>query len=79
MVHKYEAVLITWVDAEVSNSWEEASPGEDVEDTLVQTLGFLIKKTDKYYTVASTLSEGHTNARTRIPTGMVKEVKKVRV
>jgi hypothetical protein len=76
---KYEAVLIKWLDAEVSNSWEEIPAGEDKEDTLVETLGFLVKETDKYYTIASTLSEEHTNAKTRIPVGMVKEIKKVKV
>jgi hypothetical protein len=78
MKRKYEAVLITWDDAEVSNDWEIQVEGTPLEEALVETLGFLVKETEKYYVVASTLSADHTNARTKIPKGMVKSLKKVR-
>ncbi len=78
MARKYPAVLITWDDAEVSNDWELQSEGPELEEALVETLGFLVKETEKYYLVASTLSGEHTNARTKIPKGMVKSFKKVK-
>lgn len=76
---KYEGVLVTWLDAEISNSWGEVPKEEDVEDTLVETLGFLVKESNKYLTIASTLADDHTNAVTRIPVGMVKSIKKVKL
>lgn len=80
MARKYPVVLVTWLDAEVSNSWstDYTTTADDVEDTIVETLGFLVKETAKYVTVASTLAGDHTNAVTRIPVGMIKSMKKVR-
>lgn len=76
---KYPVVLVLWDDAEVSNSWEEL-PEEEVElnDSFVETIGFLVRKTAKYYLIASTLSGTHTNATTKIPVGMVKEFKNIK-
>ena len=78
MARKYPAVLITWDDAEVSNDWAIQGESPELEEALVETLGFLVKETEKYYLVASTLSGDHTNARTKIPKGMVKSFRKVR-
>lgn len=76
---KYEPILVVWDDAEVSNDWAVQSEGEQLEEALVETLGFLVKETDKYYLIASTLSGEHTNARTKVPKGMVKVVHKVSI
>lgn len=78
MARKYPAVLVVWDDAEVSNDWELQSEGPELEEALVETLGFLVKETEKYYLVASTLAGDHTNARTKIPKGMVKSFRKVK-
>ena len=74
---KYEPILVVWDDAEVSNDWEVQSEGDKLEEALVETLGFLVKETDKHLLIASTLSGEHTNARTKIPKGMVKTIRKV--
>lgn len=77
---KYPVVLIEWDDAEVSNDWEEIPVGkEEMEEGLVETIGFLVRETEKYYLVASTLAASHTNARTKIPKGMAKSFKKLNV
>jgi hypothetical protein len=73
----YEAVLIEWDDAEVSADWEEIPREEELEEAIVHTLGFLVKETPRYYWIASTLSPPHTNARTKVPKGMVKSIKKI--
>lgn len=77
---KHSIVLISWDDAEVSNSWEEipTSDGE-MDEGIVETIGFLVRETEKYYLIASTFDGTHTNARTKIPKGMVKSFKKLNV
>ena len=79
MTRKYPAVLITWDDAEVSNDWDVQNENAELEEALVETLGFLVKETEKYYLVASTLSGEHTNARTKIPKGMIKSIQNVKL
>lgn len=76
---KYEPILVIWDDAEVSNDWEIQSEGDQLTEALVETLGFLVKETDKHLLIASTLSGEHTNARTKIPKGMVKAIHKVTI
>ncbi len=71
MNEAYPLVLIEWHDAEVSNEWEVIPEGEEIDDSPVQTAGFLAKETKKYYWIASTLAENHANARTKVPKGMV--------
>ena len=79
MNEEYPLVLIEWDDAEVSNEWEVIPEGEELDEALVQTVGFLAKETNKYYWIASTLSENHANARTKVPKGMVKSLKYLKV
>lgn len=76
---KYEPILVVWDDAEVSNDWEVQTESAKLEEALVETLGFLVKETDKHLLIASTLSDDHTNARTKIPKGMVKTIHKVTI
>jgi hypothetical protein len=75
----YKAVLVTWDDAEVSNEWEEIPDGVELEEALVETLGFLVKETEKYYWIASTLAVPHTNARTKVPKSMVRDLRFIKV
>lgn len=75
MNETYPLVLIEWDDAEVSNEWEAIPEADELDEALVQTVGFLAKETNKYYWIASTLSENHANARTKVPKGMVKSIK----
>lgn len=69
--YRHQLVEITWVDAETGHGWEEH---EELDTTLpiAITVGFLIRETEDAYLVASTYSEASTNARIKIPKGMVK-------
>lgn len=76
---EHRAVLITWDDAEVSNSWEEIPREDEMEKSIVETLGFLVRETKDYYLVASTFDGNLTNARTKIPKGMVVSIKEIKL
>lgn len=73
MNEQYPFVRIIWDDAEVNNEWEEVPDEEELEESLVETSGRLVKETPKYYWIASNVSEGHVNARTKVPKSMVKQ------
>lgn len=75
----HKAVLIVWDDAEVSNDWEEIPTVEELPKGLVETLGFLIRETKDYYLIASTFDGTLTNARTKIPKGMVQTIKEIKL
>lgn len=76
---QHKAVLILWDDAEVSNDWAEIPKEEELPQGLVETLGFLVRETKDYYLVASTFDGNLTNARTKIPKGMVQSIKEVKL
>lgn len=72
MNEQYPIVRLIWDDAEVNNEWEVVPDEEELEESLVETIGRLVKETNKYYWIASNVSEGHVNARTKVPKSMVK-------
>lgn len=66
--------LITWHDAgsdeDDLTTWSD-DPG-DGEDIVIQTVGWVVKETAKYVTVAMDLADdGQTHTRSRIPVGMI--------
>jgi len=75
----HRAVLIQWDDAEVSNEWQEIPTTEELAEGKVFTLGFVVRETPKYWLIASTFDGAITNARTKIPKGMVLSVKEVKL
>lgn len=79
MTYRLPLVEVIWDDAAADSSWEEADALNDVPDT-VTTVGFLAKETERYLWIASTDDGYHTNARMKIPKGMVisRRVLKVR-
>lgn len=71
--------LITWHDAgsnEDDLSWSD-DPGED-GDIVIKTVGWVVKETVKYITVAMDLADdGQTHTRSRIPVGMIQSRKEL--
>lgn len=65
--------LIEWHDAGSladDDTWAD-EPGED-EDIVIRSVGWVVKETAKYLTIALDLSDdGQTHSRGRIPQGMV--------
>lgn len=70
--YKHPLVEILWVDAETGHGWEEHDEIDVALPTAV-TVGFLIRETEDAYLVASTYSDTATNARIKIPKGMMKQ------
>lgn len=68
--------LIAWHDAGKDTNkdcdWKQASELED-DDIVVQSIGFVVKETDKYVTLAMDYIEADdsSNDRSRIPKGMI--------
>jgi heme-degrading monooxygenase HmoA len=75
----HRAILVVWDDAEVSNDWQETPKEEELEQGTVYTLGFLVRETEKYLLIASTYDGNITNARTKIPKGMIVERREVKL
>ncbi len=73
--YPYPLVRIQWYDAESSHGWEEDT-ALTTDNPLVTTVGFLIKDDEKSVIVASTIdpTNRHTNARLKIPKGMIESV-----
>jgi len=73
--YPFPLVEVIWEDAESSIGWE--GPEETDHGTpLVLTVGFLIHQSDKVIHIASTVDkEKSSNARLKIPAGMVREMK----
>lgn len=73
--YPYPLVEVIWEDAESSIGWE-APEETDHGAALVITVGFLIHQTDKVLHIASTVDKDKSsNARLKIPAGMVREMK----
>lgn len=71
--YNHQLVEIIWVDAETSHGWEEHAEANATLPTAI-TIGFLIRETEDAYLVASTYSDTASNARIKIPKGMVKTI-----
>ena len=69
-------VKVTWEDACGGDRWEDM---EDVklDDYIVETVGFLLKKTDKHIIVVNQVCHVHGKGNNfmKIPMGMVRKVK----
>lgn len=73
--YPFNLVEVVWEDAESSIGWEGAEETNH-EPAMVITVGFLIHHTDKILHIASTTDkERNTNARLKIPAGMVRSMK----
>jgi hypothetical protein len=65
--------LITWEDAggEQDGGWQDPDD-VDTANSVIQSVGWVIKETEKNITLAMDLSDdGQTHTRSRIPKGMI--------
>jgi len=67
--------LVTWNDAgsnEADLSWAATGEEGEDEDIVIRSVGWIVKETAKYLTLAMDLSDdGQTHSRSRIPIGMI--------
>lgn len=69
----FELVAVVWDDASTDHGWQHVDD-DDTERNLVITVGFLTREDEHYLYLASTCDESrNTNARIKIPLGMVAE------
>lgn len=75
---KYPLVWVEWEDAQGDTGWEEVP--DEVEPCIAITAGFLIKETENYLIVASSIDtdNDHNNNRIQIPRGMVRKIYLIR-
>jgi hypothetical protein len=69
----YDLVGVVWDDAEVDSGWDKV---EEPTESLVLTVGYLVKKTRAHLVIAASITTGeyNTNQRIKIPKGMVKQI-----
>ena len=75
----YELYQIDWIDAATSSGWQDVDRNYDKDpDWTVSTVGWLIKKTKKYYILATSLSNHHVSGdRWFIPVKWTQKVSKI--
>lgn len=73
-VYKYPLIEVQWTDAETGHGWEEESD-LDIALPLVTTVGFLVRESETCVMLASTISDSSSNARIKIPRGMITNTK----
>lgn len=78
-IKQWDLVIVEWLDADLESGWGEESPTLEHE-LLAQTVGFLISQNDLCTTIAQSRdTQGDTNGRMRIPTKMVKSIKRLEI
>lgn len=75
-------VLVTWIDAaDHGDTWVDTEDAEKFGDLdcKVVSVGFLIRKTDKYITIGSDWDEADSNYGTvrKLPVGMIVSIQEV--
>ena len=70
-MHQIE--VVKWIDAIGDGKGWETKDNLDDEDYVVSSVGYVVKETDKYLTLAMDLGpgDGQTNGRGRIPKGII--------
>lgn len=69
----FDLVSVVWDDAECDSGWDAAA---EPKESLVLSVGFLVKKTRKHIVLAGSITTGehNTNQRIQIPKGMIKSI-----
>ena len=70
--YRFDLVEILWADAATESGWETAADLVD-GDEIATTVGFEVKETQDHLWIASTYDPEHTNARIKIPKGMIRK------
>ncbi len=72
-----DIVLIEWVDSKGMERWEYLDGLEPMPPCVCYSVGFLIEDNKDYKTIALGLSDTQVLGRTTIPTGCIKDLKKL--
>ena len=70
--YKYDLIEVLWADAATESGWEADDDLQDGDEIAV-TVGFEVKDTQTHLFVASTYDPNHSNARIKIPKGMIRK------
>ena len=70
--YKYDLIEVLWADAATESGWEADEDLQDGDEIAV-TVGFEVKDTQTHLFVASTYDPNHSNARIKIPKGMIRK------
>ncbi len=75
------AELVIWLDAWVDDSWAAIEEDGEPEGTVVSSLGFVVKETEDYITLAAmdVPADNMTNARAHIPKRCILVRRRVRL
>lgn len=72
-------VEITWLDSKgVTSSWEYKDDLEPLEPNVIISIGYLLEDTDRYKTIAQSVSEHQVLGRLSIPTVSIKKMRKIK-
>lgn len=77
MMPKNDIVLIEWVDSKGLQLWEYLDEIEPMPPCICWSVGFMIDDNPEYKTLALGLSEAQVLGRTTIPSGCIRNVKKL--
>ncbi len=69
-------VKVIWEDAASMDSWQDLEDYDMGDDYIVETIGFLVKKTNKHITVVSQVCHSHDKAThfMKIPRETVRKI-----
>jgi len=73
IIGQYPIVLVEWFDAVASSEWTEFNSLHI--DTKIPAVGFLVKETDDFLTLAVTHKDGEANAALSIPKAWIRTCK----
>jgi hypothetical protein len=72
-----EIVLIEWVDSKGMERWEYLDEIQPMPPSVCYSVGFIIEDNPEYKTLALGLSDTQVLGRTTIPSGSIRNIKKL--
>lgn len=74
---KRDIVLIEWVDSKGMERWEYLDEIESMPPCTCYSVGFIIEDNSDYKTIALGLTDTQVLGRTTIPTGCIRNIRKL--
>ncbi len=75
---KYKAVKICWLDSRgMTARWEFSDELEKLPPCEIVSVGFIVKETKKYITIACSVSEDQILGRLTIPKGCIVKTEEI--
>lgn len=76
---KQKIIIIKWLDSKAApHEWEYRDDLGTLEPVTCTTLGFIVKETKDYITIAHTISDNQVLGRITIPRGCIKNKTSIR-